>query len=427
MRKSREGRTIWLEDSPDPDAPYLYVRGPVIDGHMHTRMFDVRHARAPEKPNGKVGLKIYTEEARRRGIAMGVFILNETMRQPDKDSWDLTREIPFPVNSAERLDITATITAQQSRIHGALLPVIDQSITHLKKKPDVFTRTKIRREFSDPRFKRLAAGIKIFVDYSTGGFNVEPDIALPIAEVFHEFNPNKPVALHAEGDNVANVLEDWPADIPVDILHVSSKQELEAVIIAKENGKNVQCEGTMHHMALTEEVRDEIGAYGCVKPSIKSAEDRKFLRDNVEYIDRFGSDCAPHRRIDKEEKIDAEGKPSPAFGLATHGEFLPFFFQGIYDGWLTEKQLYERLVTNPMERFNLPWVDTTTKFILAPVSAQETSVSPEYGCDPFPMMEHPPALRGRIVFMEQEGKILVGHDGRLTNAAGPDYNNLIQF
>jgi hypothetical protein len=428
MRRSANHQTIWLEESYNPDSPYLYVKGPIVDGHMHPRIYDVLLPHEPEIPNGKSGLDEYTKAAMRGGFVIGVFILNESMRQVDENSPDGTRAIPFPVNSAERLNITATLIGQQSRIKGALLPVIDQSITHLKKKPEVFTRTKIRREFSDPRFQRLAAGIKIFVDESTGGFNVEPDIALPIAEVFHESNPGKPVCVHAEGENVARVLDDWPDHIPIDILHVSSKQELEAVIIAKEDGKDVQCEGTMHHMALTEEVRDEIDAYGCMKPSIKSAEDRQFLRDNVGYIDRFGSDCAPHRRIDK-EGIDGRGLAKPAFGVTNHGEFLPFFFQEAFDNeWLTHKQLYERIVTNPLARFNLPRVNTTAKFILEPITAQETASLAGYGCNPFVRMEHPPEMRGHLVLLAQEaGKILVSHGGQITNDTRPSYNNLVQY
>jgi hypothetical protein len=427
MRRSENQRTIWFEDSKKPNTPILNIRGPIVDGHMHPRIYDVLIPQESEIPNGKAGLDEYTKAAIRSGITMGVFILNESMRQADDNSPDGTRTISYPINTAERLSVTATLVGQQSRIKGALLPVIDQSITHLKKKPEVFTRTKIRREFANPAFRRLAAGIKVFVDESTGGFNVEPDIALPIAEEFYELNPGKTVALHAEGENVARVLDNWPRKRPVDILHVSSKQELEAVIIAKENGIDVQCEGTMHHMSLTEDVRDEIGAYGCVKPSIKSAEDRQFLRDNVEYIDRFGSDCAPHRRIDK-EGIDGKGIEKPAFGVTNHGEFLPFFIQGIEDGWLTEKQLYERIVTNPLQRFNLPWVDTTAKFILDPVTSNETAAKAEYGCNPFVRMEHPPRMQGRLIFLAQKaGNILVSHDARLSSSVHPSYNNLVQF
>jgi hypothetical protein len=416
MPKNSE-RTIWFEKSHDPDAPYMYVNGPIVDAHMHPRIYD----------RSKAGLDSYTQTAIKSGITAGAFMLNESMRRADSESSDGTKTIPFPINNAERLDVTATIVDQYSRIQAALLPVIDSSIAYLKKKPEVFSRRKLRKEFSDPRFQELAAGIKIFCDPSTGNFNVDPEIAVEIAKIFNEFNPGKTTVLHAEGKNVANTLEDWPHDIPVDIAHVSSKEEMEAAIIAKENGKDVHIEATMHHMALNESAADEIGPYAYMKPPLKSESDRNYLWDNEQYIDRFGSDCAPHRDIDK-VGIDGKGRPDPAFGVTNHGEFLPYFINAVMEGKLTEHELYDKISTKPRERFHLPRFEVVTKFILKEVFTEETAAKAEYGCNPFVKLSEAPKMRGRLVMVSTKAsKILLSHNSELTQNAEPKYGNLVTF
>jgi hypothetical protein len=393
----------------------LRFDGPITDVHMHPRVYD----------NGKAGMDLYSKTAVRSGFSMGLAMLNESMRMPDPDSPDGTSLEPFPVNTAERLAVTANIVSQQSRIRTGLILLVDPSITHTSKDPGKFTAHKIKKEFFDPRVGRYAAALKIFGDESTGGFNIRPDEIPAVAHEWHEVQPTKPICLHLEDGNVREVLEDWPDDIPAHICHVSSRQELEAVMLAKEAGKDVTCEATPHHMFLTEHTREALGALGCMKPTLKPKEDQQFLWDNLKYIDIFASDCAPHR---KEDKFGPDGKdlPKPAFGVTNHDVFLPLFFQAILEGKLTEEDLYDRLVTNPIKRFNLPWVDSYSEFLLNPISVDEATEHTEYGQNPFITSPETPKMRGKIVHLSPEiGSFVISHG--VWTAPPPKRSNLIQF
>jgi hypothetical protein len=398
-------------------GPELSLRfpGPITDSHMHPRVYD----------DAKAGVDIYSATALRSGFTQGLAMLNEFMRMPDPNSPDGTSIEPFPVNTAERLAVTANIVSQQARMRMGLMLLIDPGITHLNNNPEKFTARKISKEFNDPRTSKYAAGAKIFAAESFGGFTIRLDDVLPIASEWNKAQPNKTMCLHLEDGDVGEILRDWPDDIPAHICHVSSRQELEAIIEAKEAGKDVTCEATPHHMFLTEYTREVLGAFGCMKPTLKPKEDQKFLWDNLEYIDIFASDCAPHR---KEDKVGPDGKdlPKPAFGVTNHDVFLPLFFQAILEGKLTEQDLYDRLVTNPIKRFNLPPTDSYAEFLLTPISVEEASQHTAYGQNPFITSPETPKMRGRIVHLAPEvGSFVISH-GVWTNPS-PKRTNLIQF
>jgi hypothetical protein len=382
---------------------------------MHPRIYDT----------AKAGIEVYSEDALQGGFAQGLAMLNENMRMPHPEDPGESITVPFPINTAERLAVTANLVSAQSRMKMGLIMLADQSITHQDKDPDKFTAYKIKGQFADPRVEQYAAALKIFGDVSTGGFNIELDAILPTAHEWHKANPNKPVCLHLEDGHVKDILDNWPTDIPAHVCHVSSRQELEAVIAAKEAGKDVTCEVTPHHMFLTERTREAIGAFGCMKPSLKPEEDRRFLWDNLGYIDIFASDCAPHRR---EDKVGPDGNDleKPAFGVSNHDVFIPLYLQAMMEGKLTEQELYERLVINPINRFNLPFSDSYVEFSLSPISVDEATERTRIGQNPFITSPETPKLRGRIIHMAPEiGSFVFSHSKWI--APPPRRSNLIQF
>jgi hypothetical protein len=329
----------------------------------------------------------------------------------------------FP--NIDRLYAAAQTITENSLMKTGIIMGVDPEAIGLNENSNGFSTRKIEEVYSSREVKNLTTALKIYGDYTTGGYNIPLRTIIPVAETWDDHNHGKPVILHLEDEAVGYILEAWPANIPVHIAHVSSKEELEAVIIAKQNGKDVTCEATPHHMFLTEKTRDEIGAFGCMKPSLKPEEDRKFLWDNLEYIDIFASDCAPHRLRDK---IGPDGKDleKPAFGVTNHDVFLPLFFQAILDGKLTEQRLYERIVTNPLKRFNLPFMDSYSSFSLVPVHADEATAYTEYGCSPFTRTSEAPAMRGKLEFAQNTGRFVV-QEGVMTKAIRPSYNNLIRY
>jgi dihydroorotase-like cyclic amidohydrolase len=433
MRKGVE--VNWQPHDQYPRAAFY---GSLTDAHMHPRRLDFLFPDQDGKPDGKAGTNIYTSSALLGGFTKGLFMPNEHRRIANPNQSDGTEVFAAPTTTLDRLLEAASNISEASVIEAGIIFGVDREAIGLGDGQGGFSTDEISKIYSSPLVERFTAALKIYGADTTGGYNIPLETIRPVAETWHAHNPNKPVILHLEDEDVATVLEEIPSHIPVHIAHVSSRQELEAVIVAKQAGKNVTCEATPHHMFLTSKTTQEIGPYGCVKPRLKPAEDQKFLWNNLEFIDIFASDCAPHRTIDK-VGIDGKGVEKPAFGVTNHDVFMPLFLQAVWEGKLTFQQLHDRVVINPRKRFNLPQSNTVTKFLMQPVTPEEATAQTPYGQSPFVAHKVPgendpvkssevPPMRGRIIFLAQNaGKILISHDSQLTAAVQPGYNNLIQF
>ncbi len=252
----------------------------------------------------------------------------------------------------------------------------------------LLNRAKVYNNFKEAG--ESATALKIFGDESTGGNNIPIKYIPEIARSWAARYPKKPVILHLEDGNVRTVLELLKADsrggdVAVHIAHVSSQQELEAVIWAKEQGMNVTCEVTPHHLFANEEDGAQIGGYGSMKPTLKSVSDVKFLWANIGVIDMFASDCAPHKVTDKEAE-------KPAYGVTNHTTMLPLLFGAVDSGLLTMEQLYDKVAVAPRKRFNIPSDDGT--HAVFDISARrpsayniEKTIAPLYGQNIFPKLE----------------------------------------
>lgn len=404
---------------------YADFDGAIADVHTHPRIFDVRLDGQPEILNGKAGIGLYSEVALKNGITIMVAMPNESVRLYNPAHPDQTELFPYPITTADRVLAAANVVTNNTLIPTGLFMGVDRDILGLGNTEESphFTTKNIEREFSSPIVQKLTWGLKIYGSETTGGYNIPLDRIIPVGEVYNKHNPGKPIILHLEDEDVGKVLAEWPAGIPVHIAHVSSRQELEAVILAKQAGKDVTCEATPHHLFLTEETRQVIGPNGCVKPSLKPDTDRQFLWDNLKYIDIFASDCAPHRHIDK-VGIDGKGLEKPAYGIANHDVFLRLFLTALEDGWITEQQLFERIVTNPAKRFNLPRMNSSTSVSLSPITAKEAVANTPYGCSPFAESSESPLMIGRVDNVRIAGKLAVKSQV-LTNPTA-SYTNLLR-
>ena len=92
------------------------------------------------------------------------------------------------------------------------------------------------------------------------------------------------------------------------LTHISTKGSVELIKNAKQQGLNVTCDVTPHHLTLTEEAVLEMGydTNTKVNPPLRSKEDvlavRKALAEGV--IDAIGTDHAPHHLDDKWVEYD---------------------------------------------------------------------------------------------------------------------------
>lgn len=140
-------------------------------------------------------------------------------------------------------------------------------------------------------------------------------------------------------------------DRPVHIAHISLKEEVLLIKAAKERGIQVTCEVCPHHLFLS---KDDIPAIsnghpgrGEVRPRLATKEDVDSLWTNMDVIDCFATDHAPHTLAEKDSD-----NPPPGFpGLET---LLPLLLTAVSDSRLTIPDVIQKSVINPRKIFNLP-------------------------------------------------------------------------
>ncbi len=380
----------------------VFLPGP-FDAHMHPRVTDGITEDAFVEINGgvegKAGLAAYTKAAIRSGFTGGGAMPNEVMRKYAPWMPEKTTTVPYPISDLRSVHAMQSAIQQHSLIPMAVYAGIN---------PEEIFKDKQRRqldaETTEQNFfeiKDEVMALKLWGDESTGGYNVPKTLLPRIAGLWHKHNPEKPVILHLEDAGVGEVLQDmcrlYGKKIPIHIAHVSSRQEFQAVIDAKQNGMNLTCEATIHHLFLNADTRKQIGGYGCMKPSLKPQEDVDFLWANMKHIDIIASDCAPHRRSDKEGK-------NPAFGVTNHTVMIPLMMGAVEQGRLSMDDVFQKMCIAPRKRFNIPIEDGSETHISIghhtnPHYLEET-VMPGYGHNPFLLIDRKTLgapLVGRII------------------------------
>jgi dihydroorotase-like cyclic amidohydrolase len=196
------------------------------------------------------------------------------------------------------------------------------------------------------------AGLKMYLDQTYGPLRLD-DMALWM-EHFKRWPKRLPMVAHAEARSMAAViLMAAIYDRPIHIAHVSLRQEILLIKAAKEKGIKVTCEVTPHHLFLTEADIPAIGVGRSeVRPKLASAPDQEALWENLEVIDCFASDHAPHTLAEKSGE-----NPPPGFpGLETS---VPLLLTAVHDGRLTMDDLIRRMVYKPSEIFIIPYQPET--------------------------------------------------------------------
>ena len=192
-----------------------------------------------------------------------------------------------------------------------------------------------------------AAGLKMYLDQTYGPLRLE-DMA-DWLEHFRNAPVEMPIAVHAEGPSLAtSILLSELSGHPVHLCHISRRDEILLIREAKEKGLKVTCEVTPHHLFLSEQDIPHLGKGRCeVRPVLNRKEDQQALWDNLEYIDCFATDHAPHTLAEKDSD-----NPPPGFpGLETS---LPLLLNAVSEGRLTLEDILQRSYANPRRIFNLP-------------------------------------------------------------------------
>uniref|UniRef100_A0A8D0H4D2 Carbamoyl-phosphate synthetase 2, aspartate transcarbamylase, and dihydroorotase n=1 Tax=Sphenodon punctatus TaxID=8508 RepID=A0A8D0H4D2_SPHPU len=194
-----------------------------------------------------------------------------------------------------------------------------------------------------------AAGLKMYLN------DTFSDLKIDNVSLWMEVGPpHLPIVAHAEKQTVAAIL--MVAQLyqrPVHICHVARKEEILIIKAAKQKGIEVTCEVAPHHLFLCQEDLGRIGeGRGQVRPMLGIREDMEALWENLDIIDCFATDHAPHTL---EEKLGKE--PPPGYpGLET---MLPLLLTAVSEGRLTLEDIIKRLYENPRRIFGLPAQDDT--------------------------------------------------------------------
>jgi carbamoyl-phosphate synthase/aspartate carbamoyltransferase/dihydroorotase len=203
-----------------------------------------------------------------------------------------------------------------------------------------------------------AAGLKMYLDSTFGELRLD-DMTLWQPH-FEKYPKDHPIVLHSESRTMAaGILFAAIYDRPVHIAHISLREEVLLIRAAKERGIKVTCEVCPHHLFLT---KDDIPAIshrhpgrGEVRPRLATREDVDALWQNMDVIDCFATDHAPHTIEEKDSD-----NPPPGFpGIET---LLPLLLTAVDDGRLTMDHIIEKSVVNPRRIFNIPeqaetWVE----------------------------------------------------------------------
>jgi carbamoyl-phosphate synthase / aspartate carbamoyltransferase / dihydroorotase len=271
-----------------------------------------------------------------------------------------------------------------------------------------------------------AAGLKMYLDSTFGQLRLD-DMTLWQKHFLH-WPKDMPIVAHSESRSMAAViLMAAIYDRPVHIAHVSLREEILLIKAAKERGIKVTCEVCPQHLFLTKDdissISDGHPGRGEVRPRLASKEDVDALWDNLDVIDCFATDHAPHTLAEK----DGENPPPGFPGLET---ILPLLLTAVTDGpsgfaqgrRLTVDHIIQKMVINPGKIFSLPeqpetWVEVDEK---AAYEIRAAELHSRCGWTPFEGWK----VKGRVTKVVLRGKAAF-EDGKVK--AEPGYGRNVRI
>lgn len=256
-----------------------------------------------------------------------------------------------------------------------------------------------------PEASQLSYGLKLYLNKTTGGYMVDPEV---LRKIYKAWPAKSPVLLHAEEDVIDDVMDSLvDLDRPLHICHMPSKQILKRIIDAKKADLPVTCGVTPHHLFLNSDDADRIGVYGHMKPSLKPQEDVDFLWENMEYIDMIESDHAPHTKKEKEEG---------AFGVPGLETTLSLLLTAESEGRMSLEQIIDKCHTQPLKLLGLSAPDDTTYIEVAmeEYEIDSNKLKTKCGWSPFAGKR----VIGRVCKVTLRGEVVYDESNVTTAAPG---------
>ena len=133
------------------------------------------------------------------------------------------------------------------------------------------------------------------------------------------------------------------------LLHVSTKEALNAIKRAKEKGLNATVEVSPHHFMLNDEQVLKSGTNAKMNPPLRSEEDRLALIEGLRsgLIDAIATDHAPHDLTSKNKTIE-----EATFGIVGVETMLPISLALYHQGVLNLRDLLAKMTCNAAKIIN---------------------------------------------------------------------------
>lgn len=226
-----------------------------------------------------------------------------------------------------------------------------------------------------------ACGLKIYVSDTFGSLRIDELTLLhqcfrtwaeKADQVGYRHAENRngigPIAVHAEELMLPVCLAlSHLYGAPLHVVHVTRRSEIELIRQAKMRGYPVTCEATPHHLFLSTLDLPRLGALGDMRPRLATPDDVAALWENLEIIDLFATDHAPHTLAEKGIGV-ATPPAAPPPGVPGVETLLPLLLTAVHDERLTLDQLLDRCVYAPQKIYGLPTQPDT--YIEVDVDAQ---------------------------------------------------------
>lgn len=186
-------------------------------------------------------------------------------------------------------------------------------------------------ELNSPLVQQTAAGIKVYLNDTTGGFTISPQAALKLAQQLKDKNNQLTFVLHAEGETLEKIAK--PLLLlghRVHVAHISLASEVELVRQLQKANLPITAEVTPHHLliaidSLREQVRTDLCDICVMKPPLSPLTDIPALYHGLYCgtIAAIATDHAPHTLA---EKLTGQAQGNPVFGVTGIQEMLPLLF-----------------------------------------------------------------------------------------------------
>lgn len=200
------------------------------------------------------------------------------------------------------------------------------------------------------KVKKKVLGLKLYLNETTGNFLIDRE---KIEDIFNAWG-DTPILLHAEDDAISFIITVVrKIKKRAHFCHISTASDLSQIIRAKEEGLPVTCGVTPHHLFLTEDDMKTLGAFGKMKPPLRSKKDVDYLWKYLSAIDVVESDHAPHT---KEEKKSA----NPPYGVPGLETTLPLLLTATFENKLIIDDIVRLCHVNPARIFGIKNDSKTT-------------------------------------------------------------------